>query len=183
MLNMSDALGFDIQTGAPFNSTMQAAHAISLTPQAGQTHPATQTVAAHLTKSAAKGDGSKMTIHLDPPELGRVEVRLEFGKEKSVKAHLIVEKPETFLMLQRDAAALERALQNAGLETDSGSLEYQMASDDYAFNTGSDNNGQGGSNGGSGGNAGTEEDGTIIETTMTWQVDAETGHVRYNILA
>lgn len=179
---MSDALGFDIQTGAPFNSTMQAAHAISLTSQAGQAHPATQTVAAHLTKAASNGNGNRMTLHLDPPELGRVEVRLEFGREKTVKAHLIIEKPETYLMLQRDAAALERALQNAGLETDHSSLDYQMAADDYAFNTGGEGRGNGGSEG-SDSNRDGEESEEVIETTMSWQVDAETGHVRYNILA
>lgn len=178
---MSDALGFDIQTGAPFTSTMQAAHAVSSSTQAGQMHPATQTVSAHLTKAASNGDGRRMTLQLDPPELGRVEVRLEFGKDKSVKAHLIIEKPETYLMLQRDSVALDRALQNAGLETDGNSLDYQMAADDYAFNTGSDNNGNGNSNGSSSQEG--EETDAVIETTMSWVVDAETGHTSYNILA
>ncbi len=179
---ISEAIGFDIQTGTPFNATMQAAHAVSSGVAASQTHPATQTVAAHINKAAANRGTSNITLHLDPPELGRVEVRLEFGHEKSVKAHLIVEKPETFLMLQRDASALDRALQDAGLETGSDSLNYEMASEDYAFNTGKDGSGaQTGTNleGDSTGNDEVE----LIETTMTWDVDPNTGHVHYSILA
>ena len=177
---ISEALGFDIQTGTPFNATMQAAHATSASVQAGQSHPATQMVSAHITKAAQTGDTKNITLQLDPPELGRVEVKMEFGKDKTVKAHLIVEKPETYLMLQRDAASLERALQNAGLETDSGSLNYEMAAEDYAFN----NNSQGGNGSANGGNSGsTEENTETIETTMTWDVDPETGHVHYSLLA
>ena len=180
----SDALGFDIQTGTPFNPSMQAVHAATSIPQAGQPHPATQMVSAHISKAAQKGEAGKIVLQLDPPELGRVEIKLEFGHDKSIKAHLVVEKPETLLMLQRDVAALERALQNAGLETDSGSLNYQMADDNYAFNNGGDNNNQNNESSNSSANNGAEdEDGTIIETTMTWDVDPKTGHVHYNLLA
>lgn len=181
---MSEAIGLDINTGTPFNSAMNAVHAATATPHAGQTHPATQTVAAHMSKAAQKGEGRSITLQLDPPELGRVEVRMEFGKDKSVKAHLVVEKPETYLMLQRDAAALERALQNAGLETDSDSLNYQMAEDNYNFGAGKDGKGSGNGHAGSGqGSSADAEEEVIIETTMTWDVDPETGHVHYSLLA
>ena len=181
---LSETLGFDINTGTPFNTAMNAIHAATATPQAGQTHPATQTIAAHVSKAAQKGDTRSITLQLDPPELGRVEVRMEFGKDKSVKAHLVVEKPETFLMLQRDASALERALQNAGLETDSDSLNYQMAEDNYNFGSGKDGNGSGNNHAGGSHGAGAEgEEEILIETTMTWDVDPETGHVHYSLLA
>ncbi len=181
---ITDSMGFDIQTGAPFSSTMIATHPAAAASQAGQPHPATQMVAAHVSKAAHNGETKNITLKLDPPELGRVDVRLEFGKDKSVKAHLIVEKQETLLMLQRDASALERALQNAGLETDSGSLNYQMAQDNYAFNSNGDGRGQNGH--ASGNNTGGAEgiDGEeILQTTLTWDVDPDTGHVRYNLLA
>jgi flagellar hook-length control protein FliK len=179
---LSEALGFDIHTGTPFNATSQAAHIATSATQAGQTHPATQMVAAHIAKSAQSGESKSITLQLDPPDLGRVEVRLEFGHEKSVKAHLVIEKPETYLMLQRDAAALERALQNAGLETGSDSLNYEMASQDYNFNGDREGQSSGGGTGSSGTDA-EESDIEIIETTMTWDVDPETGHVHYSLLA
>lgn len=176
-----DGFEYNLQTGTPFSSTMQAAHMTSMTAQAGQAHPATSMVAAHMTKAARNGD-AQITLQLDPPELGRVEVRLEFGSDKSVKANLVVEKPETYMMLQRDNAALEKALQNAGLDTDSGSLNYEMASDDYFSNDRHDGRGNG-EQAGSGSLEENENDMEIIESTMTWHVDPETGHMRYNILA
>jgi hypothetical protein len=82
-------------------------------------------------------------------------------------------------MLQRDAQLLERALQETGLEADGDSLSFELAQDNEGFNQ--DGNHDGSRNQtGKNGNDGEEE---IIETTMTWQVDPESGHMRYNILA
>ena len=54
-----------------------------------------------------------------------------------------------------------------------------MADDEYAFNSGGSN--ENGANGTSG--DGTDDDMDLIETEMTWDVDPETGHVHYSILA
>lgn len=174
--------GFDIQTGLPITQAAQAAHAATSIAQAGQTHPATQLVMTTLSKMAKDGGTNEMTIQMDPPELGRVLAKLQFGKDKTVKAVLMVEKPETYTMLIRDAASLERALQNAGLTTDSASLSFELAQDGSAFN--SDNNGQGGGEpSGRGGLNAANDSEDIIQTSMTWQVDSETGYVRYSLLA
>jgi flagellar hook-length control protein FliK len=181
---LSELAGFNIQSGTPFSNIMQAVNHVTATnAQSGQTHPATSMVAAKVSKAAQNTETRQMTLQLDPPELGRVEIRLEFGDKKSVQAHLIVEKPETLLMLQRDMSALEKALQDAGLDTDSGSLNYEMAAEDYNFNSNRDGNSQNGETGSSGENAENSEDEIIIETTMTWDVDPETGHVHYSLLA
>lgn len=179
---LSDAFGFDIQTGTPFTHVMQAVHLSTAGQPAGQPHPASSMVAAQITKSAQKGDIRNIILQLDPPELGRVEVRIEFGADKKVKAHMIVEKPETYLMLQRDAAALERALQNAGMDTGADSLNYKMAEENYGF--GSDNNGRNSNGQGkTGTDHASQSNEDIIETTMNWNVDPDTGHVHYNIIA
>lgn len=146
---------------------------------ASQPHPGTQMVAATLQKGAASGEAKSIRIQLDPPELGRVEVRMEFGKDKTVKAVLTAEKPETFMMLQRDAQLLERALQDAGLEADASSLSFELAQDNEGFSQDGRHDGSRNKTGRNG-NEGEEE---IIETTMTWQVDPDSGHMRYNILA
>lgn len=176
------ASGFDIHTGLPISHTAQAAHGITGSIQAGQTHPATQMLMGHLSKMGRQGADSEMTIQMDPPELGRVLAKLQFGKDKTVKAVLTVEKPETYAMLIRDAASLERALQDAGLTTDSASLSFELAQDGSAFN--SDNNGNGGGepHGQNGTDIASDEQ-EIMQTTMTWQVDSETGYVRYSLLA
>jgi len=177
-----DALGINIDSGLPVSPTMLAAHISTSIAQAGQAHAATQMVASQMTKSAQTGASSEMTIQLDPPELGRVEIKLEFGSDKQVKAHLVVEKPETFLLLQRDAGALERALQNAGMDTDNSALSFELAAQDFAFGGDGERGGNGSdARGKDGENAGEDED--IINTTMTWDVDPDTGHVHYMILA
>jgi len=146
---------------------------------ATQPHPGTALVAATLGKSVGKGDNQIMTLRLDPPELGRIEVRMEFGKDRSMKATIISEKPEAHLMLQRDAQVLERALQDAGLDGDGSSLEFQLADDGQGF--GQDGRHDGSRNQASAGE-GAEGDEEIIESTMNWHVDPVTGHMHYNIL-
>jgi flagellar hook-length control protein FliK len=179
---LSDILGYDIETGTPFNHTMQAAHSVTTpTQQAGQTHPGTQMVAAQITKNVVNGDSRNITLQLNPAELGRVEVRMEFGADNAVKAHLIVEKPETYLMLQRDVAALERALSDLGMETGSDSMNFEMASEDYNF--GEDSKGRHGNSGTDHAMNNTDEDIEMIFTNVDWNIDPRTGHVHYNILA
>ncbi len=173
--------GFDIHTGLPMTQAAQAAHATVAITQAGQSHPATQLVHTTLNKMAKDGP-TEMTIQMDPPELGRVLAKLQFGKDKTVKAVLTIEKPETYTMLIRDAAALERALQNAGLNTDSASLSFELAQDGSAFNSNNDGKG-GGEPSGRNALSGVNDNDDIIQTSMTWQVDSETGYVRYNLLA
>lgn len=178
-----ESLGINIDSGIPISSTMLATHVSTNVSQAGYPHAATQTVAANMGKAAQNGGPTNMTIQLDPPELGRVEVKLEFGSDKTIKANVIIEKPETFLLLQKDAAALERALQDAGLETDSGSLNFEMAADNYAFDGGDKDSSENGHHTNNGNTDNAEEDNDIINSTMTWGVDPNTGHVHYNIVA
>lgn len=140
-------------------------------------HPATQAVAATITKAANSGETKNITLQLDPPELGRVEVRMSFGKGKDVKAVLLVEKPETLTMLQRDAHVLERALIDSGLDAGGSALDFALAQEGYDFNG---NNRDGNTGGYAAADDNAEQ---IIQSTMTWFVDPETGHTRYDILA
>ena len=69
---------------------------------------------------------NRFEIRLDPPELGRIDVRLEIDGDGHVKSRLIVERSETLDMLRRDAPQLERALQQAGLKTADNALEFSL---------------------------------------------------------
>ena len=75
---------------------------------------------------AAQGGLDKIKIQLNPSELGKVEVRLEFGSDGGVRGTVIIDKPETMELLQRDAKQLERALQDAGFKTGGDGLNFQM---------------------------------------------------------
>ena len=101
-----------------------------------------------------------------------------------MKAHLVVEKPETHLMLQRDAQLLERALHDMGVDTDDSSLSFELAQDGSLFDHGQkDQGGNSGAGGGGAGNGAAEdEELVVIETTMDWQVDPNTGHTHYSLL-
>ncbi len=168
------------------NGTANMTSLLAHTSQAGQPHPATQMVAATISRAVSQGDTKNITVKLNPPELGKVEVRFEFSEHKPVRAVVIAEKPETYMMLQRDAHVLERALQESGLDTDGNSISFELSQDGSAFNH--DNDGKGNHNGsenarshGNGDNP--EDDGMeIIETTMNWQVNPQTGHMHYNVL-
>jgi flagellar hook-length control protein FliK len=68
----------------------------------------------------------EIEVRLDPPELGRIDVTLDVDELGKVTTRLVVEKAETLDQLRRDAPALERALNDAGLKTDSGSLQFSL---------------------------------------------------------
>jgi flagellar hook-length control protein FliK len=65
-------------------------------------------------------------IRLAPDDLGRVDVRLHIDGEGRVKAHLLVDRPETLAFLQRDAAQLQQTLEQAGLKTQDGGLALSL---------------------------------------------------------
>jgi flagellar hook-length control protein FliK len=69
---------------------------------------------------------NRFEIRLDPPELGRIEVRLDVDRDGNVTSRLIVDRADTFDLLRRDAAGLERALQDAGLKTADNGLQFSL---------------------------------------------------------
>lgn len=83
-------------------------------------------LASEIARQAERGKKS-FDIRLDPPELGKVRVKLDLGQEGDVRAHLIVERKETLDLLQRDQRVLEQALKTAGLELGGGGLQFSMS--------------------------------------------------------
>ncbi len=164
--------GINTAVTTPGNLTSLVTNAQS----AAHAHSATQMVAATIQKNAANGENKSITLQLDPPDLGKVRVRLEFGHDKTMKAVMLVEKPETYAMLQRDAHVLERAIQEIGLDS-GGGMEFELAQDGHDFSHDGGHDGDGSQGGG--GDAPGED---TIETTMDWYVDPDTGLTRYDLL-
>jgi flagellar hook-length control protein FliK len=71
-------------------------------------------------------------IRLDPPELGRIDVKLDFDGDGNVSTRLIVDRADTLDLLKRDAASLERALQQSGLKTSDHALEFSLRQQGFA---------------------------------------------------
>lgn len=69
---------------------------------------------------------SRFQIRMDPAELGRIDVKIEFSHDGRMTANLSVERPETLDLLLKDARALERALADAGLQADKGALKFSL---------------------------------------------------------
>ncbi|WP_158047153.1 flagellar hook-length control protein FliK [Skermanella pratensis] len=88
-------------------------------------HTPAEQVSVQIGKAAA-GRIDQMVINLKPVELGNVEVKLDFGADGRVQASIRAERPETLEMLQKDQRTLERALADAGLRTDAGSLTFDL---------------------------------------------------------
>lgn len=117
-------------------------------------------VAFELGRAANQGL-NRLSMHLHPAELGRVDVKIEVAGDGRAMAHVVVDRPETLDALQRDARSLERALSDAGLQTDSGSLSFSLRQD-----PGSNEDTAGkGSNGSKGGTEGPNGDDAIANGT------------------
>lgn len=80
----------------------------------------------------AQAGGNRFEIRLDPPELGRIDVRLDVDRSGQVTSRLVVEKAETLDLLRRDAAELERALQQAGLKTAENGMQFTLRDQSFA---------------------------------------------------
>jgi len=87
--------------------------------------PAVQQIAVQITRAAEAGQ-DRLTVNLKPAELGNVTIKLEVGHDSRIIAVIQAERPETLELLQRDARSLERAMAEAGLNTDSGSLNFGL---------------------------------------------------------
>ena len=77
--------------------------------------------------AAKSQSGAKQfDIRLDPPELGRVEVRLSIDATGKASAHLSADQPQTLNLLQKDASVLTRALREAGLDVSQDGLNFSL---------------------------------------------------------
>lgn len=87
--------------------------------------PPGQQMAFHVQRAVQDGN-DRVSIQLNPYEMGRIDVQLEIGSEGKLRAKVMVENPATLEMLQKDAKNLEKALQDAGLQTDGDSLSFSL---------------------------------------------------------
>ena len=126
------------QTGT---GTATAQQAVQTPAAAAQTATAASSAAVEIAKFARQGE-TRFEIRLDPPELGRVDVKLRVGDDGIVRAHLFVERSETLDMFMRDPRALERSLEQQGIKTAEGGLEFSLSSDNGSQTASQDGDGE-----------------------------------------
>lgn len=124
------------------NSTTPVSHAgaasqdahrsASATPASAPTAPRAQPAAAQLAQQIIRrfdGGATQFELRLDPVELGRVDVRIEVGRDKRVTALVAAENPSTLTDLVRAARDLERILESAGLTLDDQGVQFSLTTD------------------------------------------------------
>ncbi|MBI4923025.1 MAG: flagellar hook-length control protein FliK [Devosia nanyangense] len=138
-------------------------------------------VAFEMVRQVHQGQ-SRFSIRLDPPELGRIDVKMHVDASGAVNARLTVERSETLDLFQRDQRSLERALTQAGLDAGKTNLEFSLKQNPFAGMTGGDQRQQQSASGGgprlsySG-----RDDTTIVPSVTLYRGTASAGGV--NILA
>ncbi|HSL79615.1 MAG TPA: flagellar hook-length control protein FliK [Pseudolabrys sp.] len=122
----------DIPTQLPIPSSAPHASENAAAPATLVSQPGPQPAAVPLSGVAIEIAGkalagkNRFEIRLDPPELGRIDVRLDVDRDGNVTSRLTVDRPDTLDLLRRDAAGLERALQDAGLKTANNGLQFSL---------------------------------------------------------
>lgn len=139
-------------------------------------------VAMNLIGMTGQKEAQSLSFQMTPAELGKIQIKMTYGKDKSLKADIFVEKQDTLNMLQKDSQSLEDIMKNAGISTDAGSLNFSLASQNQFSDFVGQDNGSGYPASTSNNLDGVDMD-LITQSNETWFTDSTTGHVHYNIYA
>ena len=90
--------------------------------------------------SRAQAGSNQFDIRLDPPELGRIDVRLGVDRDGHVTSHIMVDRADTLQLLQDQQPQMQQALEQAGLKTADNGLQFSLRDQSFA---GQNNNGGG----------------------------------------
>lgn len=120
-------------TGASGASTLAAPSAtatFSKALKAASYAPVAEQVVFNI-KTAFKNGDTKIQIHLDPVELGKLHIKMDISNDgKASNIVITADNRATLELLQRDMRGLESALSDAGIKTDAGSLSFNLRGGD-----------------------------------------------------
>jgi len=119
----------------------------------------------------AQAGTNQFAIRLDPPELGRIDVRLDVDRNGQVTSHVTVDRADTLQLLQTHQPQLEQALQQAGLKTTDNGLQFTLRDQSFA--------GQNGQNGHGGGQQNTAQ--LVIPDAQAAPIDTAQIYARLNL--
>lgn len=87
--------------------------------------PVTEQVAFQI-KTAVNTGNSKISIQLHPEDLGKLDITLDVDAKGKTGVTVTADNKQTLDLLQRDSQGLQKALADAGLKTDAGSLSFNL---------------------------------------------------------
>jgi hypothetical protein len=89
--------------------------------------PVAEQIALHMARGAKNGL-SHLHIALEPDNLGRLEIRLDFHRDGHLNAAIVADRPETLNLLRNEARALEESLKAAGFAASQDNLSFDLSS-------------------------------------------------------
>lgn len=141
----------EIRIAAPAHTSGPASAPIAQpavqTAPASVEHAAAQRVASagaqvgHEIVKRFSGGNTRFEMRLDPPELGRIEVRLEVSRDNKVSAVIAADSPQALSDLVRHARDLEASLQSAGLDLAENGLSFDLNQSGQRFGDQGDSDG------------------------------------------
>jgi len=114
------------------------------TPAPAPTSALAAQIAPTLISVAQSASGTqRLTIRLDPPELGTVQIRVEHPADAPMQVEINVQRPETLTLLMRDQPHLQHALDQAGVPAEGRTLTFQLDPQDQRGTAGDPGSGHG----------------------------------------
>jgi chemotaxis protein MotD len=104
--------------------------AVQIAPANADPAPNLDALAVSIAARSLSG-AKQFEIRLDPPELGRVDVRLSIDASGKTQAHMTADQPQTLDMLKKDAPTLTQALRDAGLDVSQEGLNFSLRGQDH----------------------------------------------------
>ncbi len=116
-------------TALTTQSAASVQHASAVEQSAARAAPAGAQVSREIIRRF-DGGATRFEMRLDPPELGRVEIRLEVTRDHRVTALISADNPQALTDLVRHARELEQSLQAAGLDLSDSGLSFDLRQGD-----------------------------------------------------
>jgi len=104
--------------------------ALPATLTAAAPSPAAQVAPALVALTHAPDGVPRLTLRLDPPELGLVQIRIDRPQDAPARVEITVQRQETLTLLLRDQPQLQTALNQAGVPLDGRSITFHLVAPD-----------------------------------------------------
>jgi len=114
-------------------------------PQQPMQSSVAEQVSVKITKALQAGQ-DRITIRLNPAELGRVEVKMELTHDGRATAIVTADNKDTLDLLRRDSSDLQKALEEGGMQLSDGDLSFNLRGEEGQM--AEDGDGAAGDNGG-----------------------------------
>jgi flagellar hook-length control protein FliK len=139
------AAAISVTPATPLTAAAGAARSVAPTTVQAAAHPSgpAAQIAPTLISVAQSASGThRLTIRLDPPELGTVQIRVEHPVDAPIQVEINVQRPETLTLLMRDQPHLQHALDQAGVPAEGRTLNFQLDPQDQRGTAGDPGSGQ-----------------------------------------